>query len=476
MVKSIVKYILLIVFVLSWQSCIRRPSNLCINRSVKAEVDLFCLESRDLRLGPNPLTLQEIINISLCRNLDLLVKAQEIKIQSELTLHQSLNTLPRLMASYDNWGRDKNTASFSESLIPGVPPAPLSISSETHIELANLEFTWNILDFGVAYYRTRQELNATLMEEMQYSRIRQNLILEVTKQYWKAALAKMVIDSSNELYRDSKILRGRLQEMINSGELSKYIGLQIMHDLLENEVLLSGYQKDYEAAKSELLKLMGVMPDQNFEIVVADIDDLPTIPDDLEHLERMALVNRPELFSLDFEENKMRDEVRIAFLRMFPNVELFEGTFYDENRFLLFNSWKRAGLRASWDLLSLPAKAAARSVAEKKVDLTQKSRLNLSFAVIAQVNLAYHIFGDVMRQYVLSQEWHQTNQDLIETSRKLYAHGEINQAELIDNEFQAILAKIAWYKTGAELRVAIEQLNNAIGIPGYLNKKVGDEY
>ena len=96
------------------------------------------------------------------------------------------------MASYDNWGRDKNTASFSESLIPGVPPAPLSISSETHIELANLEFTWNILDFGVAYYRARQELNGTLMEEMQYNRIRQNLILEVTKQYWKAALAKMV--------------------------------------------------------------------------------------------------------------------------------------------------------------------------------------------------------------------------------------------------------------------------------------------
>lgn len=476
MLKPVIKYAFLITFVLSWQSCIRRPSNICIDRSIKAESDLFCLESRDLQLGTEPLTLQEIINISLSRNLDLLVKAQEIKIQRELTFHQSLNTLPRLMASYDNWGRDNNTASFSESLIPGVPPAPLSISSETHIELANLEFTWNILDFGVAYYRTRQELNATLMEEMQYSRIRQNLILEVTRQYWKAALAKMVIDSSRELYHDSKVLRDRIQELIKNGELSKYIGLQIIHDLLENEVLLSGYEKDYQAAKSELLKLMGVMPDQNFEIVVADIDDLSSLPDNLEQLEKMALVNRPELYSLDFEEDKMRDEVRIAFLRMFPNVELFEGTFHDENRFLLFNSWKRAGLRASWDLLNLPAKSAARSVAEKKVDLTQKSRINLSFAVIAQVNLAYYMYGEVQKQHELSEEWHNTNQELIETSRHLYAHGEINQAELIDDEFQAILAKIAWYKTGAELRVALEQLNNAVGLPGYVNKKVGDEY
>ncbi len=460
--------VLLVLLMCAQQSCIRRPSHLAIDRCIKMETDLFCLDARNVELGPEPLTLDRMIEIALCRNLDLLVKAQEIKVQKEATFHQSLNTLPSLVASYDNWGRDKNTASFSESLEPGIPPAPLSISSETHIELANLEFTWNILDFGVAYYRTRQELNSTLMEEMQYSRIRQNLILEITKQYWKAALAKMVIDVSEELYSQSEKLRGRLQEMIDQGELSSYLGYQIIQDLLENEVILSGYPKEYQTAKSELLKLMGVLPDQDFEIAVESFEEGIFFPTNLEQLEKMALANRPELYSVDFEENKMRDEVYIAFLRMFPNVEFFEGTFTDQNRFLLFNSWKRAGLRATWDLLNLPARSAARSVAQRKVEQVRTSRLSLSFAVLAQVNLAYHMIYDLQKQYEIAEQWHEANQKLVHTSKRLYEHGEINQAELIDDEFQAILARIAWFKSGAELRVAMEQLSNAIGLPGYI--------
>ncbi len=76
-----------------------------------------------------------------------------------------------------------------------------------------MEFSlvWNVLDFGVTYFRGRQQENKATIEEYEYQRIANSLVLRIVTSYWRAVSSRLALERANVL----------LPEMLNTNRKVK---------------------------------------------------------------------------------------------------------------------------------------------------------------------------------------------------------------------------------------------------------------
>lgn len=424
------------------------------------------------KLPSHPLQLDEIIDIALKRNLSLLVKEQEYAIQKEAVTREKFNMLPKLILNWENYGRTENTASFSQSLVPGVPPAPLSISSEQNIMRWDMGFAWNLVDFGLSYYRTRIEANRVLIAQLEYERLRQNMVLDITRQYWKAIVAKNALKRSIEIIAKAQDQQETLHRQMKSKVISEIQGLRNENQLINIRGQLQAYASQYDSAISELTLLMGAPSACSLEL--ANVINMPVDVKlcDVCSLEEYALINRPELFSADVEEQVRLDEARSAIVQMLPGVELFATAFHDSNRFLLHNNWLVAGARATWNLLNLPAFHKEKEMACMRRTLSKVNRLALAAGVISQVHISYLLYQDNLQAYNIGKELESVNIRLLQAAKKEQKLGKLHLADILKYEAESLFSEIDAQTKYAELQNSLEQLNSAIGRPRHFRNSV----
>jgi len=452
--------------ILSNTGCYQGVTDLDALRIENLERDLSLIY-QDVDLPYEVLTLDEIIDIGLTRNLDLLVKELEYEYRKETASQSRLKMLPALTATGELSGRTENTGSFSQSLVPGVPPAPASISSTQHTETWNVNLIWNILDFGLSYYRARQDANRALATKLEYERLRQNLVLNIVTQYWKAVTSKRAITKSVSVISDAEKQQGNIQKQMTAKVISEIQGLRSQNQLLNIEIQLQVYQKEYHSARYQLMQLMGLPPCVNFE--VADVEQFPTDVQlgEMCEMEDIALFNRPELYAADLDEKIMADEARLEMIQLLPNAELFGGPYHDTNKFLIHHNWQAAGVRASWNLLSLPQHIKGMRAGEARRDMSRESRIALSVGVLTQVYLSKLVYDDNLEQYLLAYELADVNYRMLGAAENERKQGKLHDADILHYRAEALLSEINAMKAYVDLQSALEQLNNAMGMPLY---------
>lgn len=412
------------------------------------------------------LTLDDIINIALERNLDIRVKLQEAAIQHEKATGEAFTMLPALTASGVTSWRNRSTA--STQIQNGVVSSPI-VSSPQRVEQWDVTATWNLLDFGVSYYRARQEHNREIGLLFQYQRQSQNLILDIYKSYWKGVMAQRAIKDSQYLIEVSTRQTEDIEKQMHARNLPEIAGLKTETLIADMRVKVNKYASDYEASKAELAGLMGLSPFVCFELAPVDITEVNIELGDMCELEELALNNRPELFAADRDEKISADEVRISVLELAPNASLFSGRNYDANPFLVHHFWNITGVRASWNLLGMPQRFAEIRQARAKTGLAKESRLALSVGVMSQVHLANIKYTDSLENYKLANNLAVVSERLAAAARKTKKYGEYSWSDLMIYEVGALISRIDALKAYGELRVSIELLNNSIGIPRYFS-------
>ena len=75
----------------------------------------------------------------------------------------------------------------SISIVTGQETLSASTSEERSHLLGGADFSWNILDFGVSYYRARQQADQFLIAEERRRKVVQNLLQDVRAAYWRAS-------------------------------------------------------------------------------------------------------------------------------------------------------------------------------------------------------------------------------------------------------------------------------------------------
>ncbi len=444
-------------------SCAHKISDPDYNRQFNMVQELSYLFSEPP--CKNRLTLDDVIELVVSRNLDIIVKEQEIAIQCETATSAMLKMLPALRLNAEYYNRNNNTGSSSFSLDPKVPPAPPSVSLDSSWRKNDESDVWNVLDFGLAYYRSRQETNRAVILSMEYERAEQNLILEATRAYWKAIGAKRAMDKAGEIMKAANQQKQDIDKQMNAKVIPEIQGLRNQNQLITINLQLQSYEKDYHTAMADLARLMAFPPCCSFELEepTSLTTDVPIC--DICLLEEQALKNRPELYGKDAEEFIWADEARMALLQMLPGAELYNGRYDDSNSFLVNQSWLAIGIRATWNLLAIPQLLHAKKAAEERTDLMFLNRLALSIGVMTQVHLAWFVFTDNREQFLMAYDLWQVNERLLRTARKEEEAGKLHEADILRYEAETLISEINAMRAYGEMQASLELLNNSIGAP-----------
>lgn len=363
-----------------------------------------------------PLTLELAMARALRYNLDTRVAMFEQATQiSQLNLlHYEM--LPRITAGAGYFQRDRDYISSSYSRVTGQTSENQTISQDRRRWTGDLTLSWNVLDFGTSYYQARSQADRILVARERRRRSINNIFQEVTAAYWQAVTAQNLLPRIEGALADARVALQSAQRLERERAMPIADVLRYQRDLLELVRQLEVAAEDMRLAQTRLAQLMGLPPSTQYALEPVDLVDasMPRLMHSVEDLERVALVNRPEVQEERYSVRIAQNEARRAMLRFLPNFNPFALVGHDSNSYLYYNSWAEIGLRASFQLLNLVSLPTVRELGERQVELAHARRLAVSMAVIAQVHVS-------MQQITRAQRQFQSANRLAQVERRLNA-------------------------------------------------------
>lgn len=476
-------YFVFSILLFLFSGCYPSRESLENERAWNGQDDLIWLEECPPDLN-HPLTLDEMIEIAVSRNLDLFVKAEEIQIQEDEATKLRWQLLPSLEYNFSDQRRSQSTASYSKFVNPALNVGPhlYQIGSLKHSQTWSLALAWNALDFGVTYFKARQQENKATQEEYEYERIRNSIILRIVSSYWRAVFAKMAILRASDLLPEMLDQTEKLnRELEGKVYLSKAQGLAKLAYFYQREIQVrgyndrndssdptQGYEKEFESSLLDLATQMQLPPGVSFDIALPEGDlGLEAPLPDLRGLFDLALLYRPELFQRDLDVKITQDDVTIAMIEQFPSLRLFNGNNFDSNPFLLHRNWYLAGVTVAWDLLAFPQHMMGHVVATETEERARRNRLLVSQGVLSQVALAWIQFNQNKEQFLIAQKVYNASKAVADLAEQEAKVGKKSGLEALQSKIDAALARNNLQKIYAELQSNLEQINNSIGLPRY---------
>jgi len=461
-------YLRLFAFVIGFllNACSLTPSPLTRNEAqTQIASDKQALFARQEALTA-PLTLYQAMSRALKYNLDHRIKMMERALAEGQASLARFDLLPEVVASAGYRSRSNYNASSSINLSTGKQSLPGSTSRDRSLFRGDLSLTWNILDFGVSYYRARQEGNKVLVTEEGRRKVSHNLMKDVRSAYWQALSAQRMTAHIQPVLAEAR----RAMQLAEQAELERLRppleSLRYRKGLLEIVRRLEMLLEQQQMAKSELAGLINLPPLQDFSLAESSDDPWPDIPKlslSMERMTELALCLRPELRQEMYQTRIGADEVKKAILRLLPGVEIEIGGHYDSNTFLVNQSWAEVGAQISKNLLELLSAPQAIETAEMQETLAHSRRLAAHMAILTQVHVA-------RQQMDLANKLYQRSSELDDINQKIQQHvmnSELTQAmsalERIRVSVDSVLSELQRYQAYADSQDALGKLYVSLG-------------
>ena len=226
------------------------------------------------------------------------------------------------------------------------------------------------------------------------------------------------------------------------------------------------YRRHYQDSCIELRSLMGYVPDEKIRVDTRWLRKLniATLPS-IDVMERLALVERPELYELDFESDVLVNEARKTILTMLPTVKIFIDFNNSNNSFLYTQSWSQVAVHAAYNLLRLPQRLAEYAATHAQVDEISMRTLALSIGIMAQVRVAHANIQEVKQRYDLDNRTYLAYKEYLLTAAESYKSGSsLSKLELDRLELETAETYINRLISISNYYVAYYRLLNTIGI------------
>ena len=410
-----------------------------------------------------PITLEEAIARTLKYNLDYRLKKMESALALGLADYGNYDMLPKLLTSAGYRMRSNDSGGTSIGILDGIQSLRPSTSEERGHALAGAEFSWSLLDFGVSYYRARQQSDQFLIAEERRRKVVQNMVQDVRASYWRALGAQRLEGQTRDILERAKLALARSREAETQKVISPALALNYQRALLDAISFLNQRRQDLEFANRELAALMNVEPGVTFTVAEAVEARLPAPPNDVRKLEEMALLQRPELREEDFKKRITADETRKQLLSMLPGVSFDTGLQYNSNKLLNSNSWAQGGVRVSWNLLSLLAMPSLKATQEQQVKTDAARRMALSMAVMTQLRVGVERYRLAVEDFKLADTAAQVDKRMADYTRASVTAKLDSELEAIRTQARAVLGNYQRANTYANAQIAFGRLYSSLG-------------
>lgn len=436
--------------------------------------DLLSLQ-KDQDPIKGPISLEEATARALKNNLNLQIELMRKTLaQKQLSL-TSYDMLPKLVVNLNYNSRSNFSGASSRSLLTGRRTLEPSTSSDKDVFFSSLGLSWNVLDFGVSYYRAQQAADNVLIQEEQKRGVINHIVRDVRTAYWRAVIHERLVSRMRRL--KEKVRESIEQnDQIEQARLSNPRNvLTYKRDLLGIERELSYLQRNLSMAKSELAALMNIKPGTAFSLVIPERDVFTSNLDlEIDDMEQIALESRSELREMFYKKRANAKEARAALLQMLPGIEMRGDYNYSSNNFLFNGDWLSIGSQISWNLISLISMPSKMSELKTKEKLLDVERLAMSMAILAQLHISLTQFSNIREEYRAAYDFLQVQKRIIEQTRIETYLGKISGHALIHEEMLTLLAELRCDSIYSELENAYAGIYVSLGldpIPADLDSK-----
>lgn len=462
--KSFLK-VSVISFSLVLSSCTFMPSPITDNerltQSVKDLKQIFA--NQDPVNGP--ITLAEAIARAIKYNLDHRVKMMEKAVALGQIDVTKTELLPELTVRGGYHNRNNFSGGQSVGILDKQPSLRDSTSQERDRWTSRVQFSYNIIDFFLGYYRVRQQVNLFHISEEQRRKAIQNIIQDVRYAYWRASSADRLIGVIEKLTKKIRYALSQSRKAEGERVESPLQALNYQKSLLETLRQLGEIRRDLAFAKTELAALMNLKPGSDFDLAekVGDYE-FEAIETAIKNFERVALVKRPELREEDYRARIGEDEIEKAWVEMIPGIELNYSYNYDTNRFLFNQDWFQLAIEAALDVFALITGPEKIELAETQKTLADQRRMALSVAVLTQVRVAYLRYKMGLGEYRLAEEILSVDNKIYKTIKNQQENDAASLQRLIMTEANKLVGEMRRDKAYAELQNALGSLYFSTGL------------
>lgn len=324
--------------------------------------------------------------------------------------------------------------------------------------MANLTWTWSILDFGVSYVQARQKADQVLIYRQKRRKSIQNIIQDVRIHYWQAAMTDALVPQIDILLEESKKALADVQRMEAAGQEVPVIAIDNQQILLDTTHKLWEMRKTLVNAKSKLAILMNLPPGTLF---VASSQGREALDDSLVYmpttaLDHYALLHRAELRQEDYQERIGALEVRKVLLKMLPNLTFSEEFSHDSNQYLQNQTWRTLGMQLSWDLFNLVATPKKLTIAKLGKEVVRARRLAYSMATVTQLRIA-------LQSYHISKRDLKIAGDINRLQARKVEAGESDRDRIDNTDIKRIQQRAQSLKSRMEQGLAFARMQSALG-------------
>jgi outer membrane protein TolC len=430
-------------------------------RSAEASRDMAEVFSAQEPLT-HALTLEEAFARAMAYNLDERVKGMERQIAARDFEISKFDLLPKVIATAGASTRNNELASSSINVVTREQSLAPSTSTDRDLKFADLTTSWNILDFWVSYYNSKQQADRVLVAEEQRRRVLQALFQDVRRAFWRAASAQRLNNDVRDTIREAQ---NALESSRKAETLRAPIdALRYQKSLLDELRDLEFVQRQLAVSKTELAALINlplgtaysVAAPRNLRI------ESPRMP--VRQMEEVALVRNPDVREASYQVRITADETRKMLARNLPGINFNYGPNFDSNSFLVNNTWAGGAVRLSANLisiLSIPEQMKRGQLAE---DTAITRRQALSMATLAKLHIAY-------QQYLAAAKEYRWADQLASVDRRLYQQIANRTETDAQSELERVAARVSAlesdlkrYRSFAEAQAALGRLYDAVGI------------
>lgn len=424
--------------------------------------------ARQEKIGTQ-VTLAEAIARTLKYNLDHRVQKAQLYFEAGSLKQAYLQMLPVLGVdagySFRNNSLIQNNIDESGRLTRGSQSF-----TPQEITTASTGLQWNILDLGMSYTRAKQQANKVLIAKEQRRKITQQLTQEVINAYWKAWTAQQLENQLTTLKSQAEAALAKSRILVKEKVRPAMFEYNYQQSLLKSIRKATQLSREISSAKSNLVRLMNANPTAEFKLVEPQeaIATLPKIEPQLQQMDIVALINRPELREASYVTEIAKQGINQAMLNMLPGVNFDYGYNYTSNKFLLNNTWAGGNINLSWDLLNAVLKGPASiSVAKDKHQLEKLKQLAFTSAVLSQIRISYTNYLQWREEYKYANEQANVTEIIYKNTANMLTAGLGTQQSLIQHGIEALVSRFESGLAYANAEDALSRLYQSVGVDAF---------
>lgn len=436
--------------------------------TVRASDSLARMVASDQEPVTRPIDLYEAMARALKYNLDHRVEQMEAALRiKELDLAH-FKLLPDVVASSGYYERNNFDASSSVNVLTGQQSLATSTSREKRIGTADVEFSWNILDFGLSYVRARQAADQHLIAEEMRRKVAHRVIEDVRTAYWRAISADRLLGRLRSLEGRVRGVQANSRAIADDLRTSPITAVTYERELVEIKRTIQELERDLLVARTQLASLMNIAPGTSFQLVQPGraLGDL-VLAMPARDMVWTAVQNRAELREVWYRQRINQHDLDAALIELLPGIQVFAGTDYDSNDFLYNSNWLSWGAKASWNVIRLLQYPAKREVIEAQDQLLDERSLAVTMAVVTQVHVSRVRFHQSRKELETADEYLDVQRRLLKLIRAEASAERVSEQTLIREEMNTLVAEVRFDIAYANLQNAFSNVHASMGLDLY---------